>query len=57
MTGGTDCWNRDDAYNSVPSPPRQTERKKIDIYKENEIRDHTVWKSRDITGQNRSAIS
>lgn len=24
ITGGTDCWNNSDAYNSVPSPPRQT---------------------------------
>ena len=30
MTGGTDCWNRDDAYNSVASPPRQTKKKNRD---------------------------
>lgn len=23
ITGGTDCWNNSDAYNSVPSPPKQ----------------------------------
>ena len=41
MTGGTDCWNRDDAYNSVPSPPRQTEEKNWDLYSCNKIT--TTW--------------
>lgn len=24
ITGGTDCWNNNDAYNRVPSPPKHT---------------------------------